>query len=96
MNRPRILIVDGYPQRVREKLVEDGASVASDLCANTLRTCRPSIEVETVFAADPDSNLPTGVSLRDFDGAVWTGSVVSVRHESDPSVARQIEFTKAV
>jgi GMP synthase (glutamine-hydrolysing) len=94
--RPRILIIDGYPRRVREKLVEDGASIASNLYADTLRMCRPEIDTDVVFAADPDSKLPKGTELKDFDGAVWTGSVVSVRHKDDPSVAQQIAFAKAV
>lgn len=96
MNGPRILIVDGYPKRVREKLVEDGATVAAELYSNTLRACRPDVSCETVYAADPDSSLPAGGVLEDFDGAVWTGSVVSVRETSDASVRRQIEFTRAV
>ncbi len=96
MARPRILIIDGYPKRVREKLVEDGASVASDLYADTLRACRADIETEVIFAADPGAELPRGAALENFDGAVWTGSIVSVRQTEDPSVAQQIALTRAV
>lgn len=93
---PRILIIDGYPKRVREKLVEDGATVAAELYTTALNSCRPDIVCETIFAADPDSQLTTGIELAGFDGAVWTGSVVSVRETSDPSVKRQIEFARTV
>lgn len=93
---PRILIIDGYPKRVREKLVEDGATVAAELYAETLRFCCPDVICETIFAADPNTILPTGVELATFDGAVWTGSVVSVQQTSDPSVRQQIELTRAV
>lgn len=96
MTGPRILIIDGYPKRVREKLIEDGATVAAHLYEETLRTCRPHISCETVYAADPDTALPNGVALDDFDGAVWTGSVVSVTEESDPSVQQQIKFAQSV
>lgn len=95
-NAPRILIIDGYPKRVREKLVEDGATVAADLYSTTLKSCRSSIICETIFAADTGSQLPAGTALSDFDGAVWTGSVVSVRETDDPSVKQQIEFARAV
>lgn len=93
---PRILIIDGYPKRVREKLVEDGATIASELYETTLKSCRADAICETVFAADPDTNVPEGVALSDFDGAVWTGSVVSVQKTTDPSVRQQIEFARAV
>ena len=96
MTGPRVLIIDGYPKRVREKLVEDGATVAAALYTNTLKACRDDISCETVYAADLDSTLPAGVALEDFDGAVWTGSVVSVRDTEDSSVRRQIDFTRAV
>ncbi len=96
MNGPRVLIIDGYPKRVREKLVEDGATVAAELYTDTLKTCRDDTSCEIVYAADPDSALPSGTVLSDFDGAVWTGSVVSVRNTSDASVRRQIEFAKSV
>ncbi len=96
MNGPRILIIDGYPKRVREKLVEDGATVAAQLYQNTLQTCRSGVVCETVYAADQDSPLPAGTALGDFDGAVWTGSVVSVTETQNASVQQQIEFTKTV
>lgn len=96
MNGPRILIIDGYPRWVREKLVEDGATVAAQLYQDTLQTCRSDIVCETVYAADPDSPLPAGTTLEGFDGAVWTGSVVSVTETQNASVQQQIEFTKAV
>lgn len=95
-NGPRILIIDGYPKRVREKLVEDGATVAAKLYQDTLQACRSDVVCETVYAADPDITLPSGATLKDFDGAVWTGSVVSVNETQNPSVQQQIEFTKAV
>jgi GMP synthase (glutamine-hydrolysing) len=93
---PRVLIIDGYPKRVREKLVEDGATVAAELYTNTLKFCRADVSCETVYAADADSALPTGEALDGFDGAVWTGSVVSVRDTEDSSVRRQIDFARAV
>jgi len=96
VNGPRILIIDGYPKRVREKLVEDGATVAAQLYQNTLQTCRSGVVCETVYAADQDSPLPAGTALGDFDGAVWTGSVVSVTETQNASVQQQIEFTKTV
>jgi GMP synthase (glutamine-hydrolysing) len=96
MSGPRILVIDGYPKRVREKLVEDGANVAADIYTATLKACRPDVICETLFAADPNPALQTGDKLSDFDGAVWTGSVVSVTAMDDPSVRQQVDFARAV
>lgn len=96
MSAPRILIIDGYPKWVRQKLIEDGATVAAQLYEDALKLCRSDIICETVYAADPESSLPSGAMLSDFDGAVWTGSVVSVTNVDDSSIRRQIDFTKSV
>ncbi len=96
MSTPRILIVDGYPKKIRDKLVEDGASVAADLYVRTLRQCRSDVTCDVVFAADPGVAVPSGAALEAYDGAVWTGSAISVTNTNDPAVRQQIEFTRAV
>ena len=96
MAGPRILVIDGYPEKVRKKLVKDGATVAADLYVATLKACRSDVLCEIVYSADPGVTLPSGSSLGSYDGAVWTGSVVSVTNVDDPAVRQQIELTRAV
>ncbi len=96
MAGPRILVIDGYPEKVRKKLVEDGATVAADLYVGTLKTCRDDVECDVIFSADLGASLPSGASLQSYDGALWTGSVVSVTQDDDPAICQQIELTRAV
>ena len=96
MSGPRLIIIDGYPKRVRDKLVEDGATVAGFLYEQTLKSCRNDIICDVVFPADPGVSLPTGASLKSYDGAVWTGSAISVRNIDDAEVRQQIDFARAV
>ena len=96
MSGPRLLIIDGYPEKIRNKLIEDGATVAADLYVHTLTACRADVHCDVVFAADPGVKLPTGADLESYDGAVWTGSAISVNDSSNPVVRQQVEFTRAV
>ena len=96
MTGPRILIIDGYPKKIRRKLVEDGASIAAELYVKTLQQCRSDVECDTFFAADPDASLASGVAIENYDGAVWTGSAISVSNTEDPAVRQQIDFARAV
>ena len=96
MAGPRLLVIDGYPKKIRDKLVEDGATVAADLFVQTLTSCRADVHCDVVFAADPGVQLPTGTNLESYDGAVWTGSAISVNDSDNPTVQQQIEFTRAV
>lgn len=96
MPGPRLLIIDGYPKRIREKLLEDGASVAGLLYEQTLTSCRADVQCDVIFSADPGVTLPVGAALEAYDGAVWTGSAISVQETEKPEVRQQIEFTRAV
>ena len=96
MSGPRILIIDGYPEKIRNKLVEDGASVAADLYVRILKQCRQDVHCDVVYAADPGATIPSGTGLESYDGAVWTGSAISVNNMDDPAVRQQVEFTRAV
>jgi GMP synthase (glutamine-hydrolysing) len=46
--------------------------------------------------ADPDFALPSGSSIDDFDGFIWTGSDLTVYHVDDPRVAGQIDFARTL
>ncbi|MBL4864107.1 MAG: type 1 glutamine amidotransferase, partial [Rhodobiaceae bacterium] len=45
--------------------------------------------------ADADEPIPQGASLGDFDAALWTGSSLTVYHDT-PEVVRQVELSRAL
>lgn len=91
---PRILVVDGYARAGREELAAGGATPAGPLYERMLKRCFAGVEVDIVYPADPDSALPQGAGLAQYDGIAWTGSSLTI-YADDPKVTPQIEFAKA-
>ncbi len=54
----------------------------------------PNATTELVHVADPDFSLPSGTSIADFDGFIWTGSDLTVYDEEDPRVLSQVAFAQ--
>lgn len=52
--------------------------------------------VETWFVADPDQELPQGAGLADYAGFIWTGSDLTIYHDDDPRVTRQIALARRI
>ena len=94
--KPRFLVVDGYAREGREDLAAGGASTAGELYRRMLDKCTPGgAAIEIVYPADPDSALPRGAAIADYDGIAWTGSSLTV-FSDDPKVKTQVEFARAV
>ncbi len=92
---PRFLVVDGYAKAGREDLAAGGASTAGALYDRMLKKCAPSgAEVDIIYPADPNAQLPQGAAIEQYDGIAWTGSSLTV-HKPDPKVTPQIEFARA-
>ncbi len=92
---PRILVIDGNVAATRARHVAVGGTDSGDGYAAILKRLKPGIETDVVRPADGDPELPAGVALRDYDGAVITGSALNV-YDHTPPVERQIELAKAV
>lgn len=92
----RLCIVNGYPAASRENFDRSDVGHPHDLFKDVLRREAPNATTEIVYIADPDFALPTGTSISDFDGFIWTGSDLTVYHAEDPRVAVQIEFARAL
>ena len=92
----RILVLDAYAPEGREALRYVGASEAGRLYERLLRALAPDVAIEIAYPADPDPDLPDGPALRAYDGVAWTGSSLTIHHEHDPRVRRQVEFARAV
>ena len=94
-NAPRYLVIDGYTKAGRDELAAGGASVAGDLYARMLTAWSPpGSECDIIYPADPDSRLPAGADLAQYDGIAWTGCSLTI-YEDVPEVRRQIELCRA-
>jgi len=93
-SRPRFLVVDGYAREGREDLRAGGATTAGVLYERMLTKCAPGAEVDILYPADPDTALPAGAALAQYDGIAWTGSSLTI-FKDDPRVVPQIEFARA-
>ena len=91
----RILVIDGNVAATRAKHVSMGGTDSGDGYAATLKRLKPDLEVDIVRPADEEPRLPEGVALKDYDGAVITGSALNV-YSREAAVERQIELAKAV
>jgi GMP synthase (glutamine-hydrolysing) len=91
---PRILVIDGNEAATRTKHMSVGGTSSGEGYAATLKRLRPELETDIVRPADEDPKLPEGIALKDYAGAVITGSALNV-YSRELAVARQIELVKA-
>jgi len=91
----RILVIDGNVAATRAKHVAVGGTDSGDGYAATLKRLAPGVDTDVVRPADGEVQLPEGVALHDYDGAVITGSALNV-YDHTPPVERQIELATAV
>jgi GMP synthase (glutamine-hydrolysing) len=91
----RILVIDGNEAATRTRHVAVGGTSSGEGYAATLRDLHPGIQVDIVRPADEEPKLPEGVGLRDYAGAVITGSALNV-YSREPAVQRQIDLVKSI
>jgi len=92
----RFCIVNCYPKASRKNFDLSDVGHPHDLFRDFLRREAPNASGEIVYVADPDFALPSGSSIEDFDGFIWTGSDLTVYHQDDPRVSGQLEFARAL
>jgi GMP synthase (glutamine-hydrolysing) len=91
VSRPlRFLVCDAYPREARNRLQQVGATLAGDLYQRMLLRLEPTARVDIINPADADGALPSEQGLRDYDGVAWTGSSLTIYHDDDPRVQRQL------
>jgi GMP synthase (glutamine-hydrolysing) len=91
----RLLVLDAYAPEGRAALRDAGGTEAGMLYVSMLRAIEPEVRVEIAYPADPDPDLPSRTELASYDGIAWTGSSLTIHHEDDPRVARQIDLAGA-
>ncbi|NOZ49921.1 MAG: type 1 glutamine amidotransferase [Chloroflexi bacterium] len=91
-----LCIINGYPQTSRAKFTRDHVSQAHDNYIRFFTAYVPKAAIDILTIADLDSSLPTGAHLNSYDAYVWTGSDLTIYHDDDPRVRRQIELSGAI
>jgi GMP synthase (glutamine-hydrolysing) len=91
----RILVIDGNEVATRTRHMSLGGTSSGEGYAATLKRLDADIVTDIVRPADEDPKLPEGVGLKDYQGAVITGSALNV-YSRELAVQRQIELVKSV
>ena len=89
-----ILIVDGNEKEASDKYVQFGMDTQYDVYSKILqKLSNNSVNITIVHPAINSDFIPQGLSLDDFEGVAWTGSLLNI-YEATPSIIRQIELAK--
>ncbi|HUQ09301.1 MAG TPA: type 1 glutamine amidotransferase [Steroidobacteraceae bacterium] len=88
-------MIDGNEAAIRTRHMAVGGTSSGEGYAATLKRLKPEVDTDIVRPADEEPKLPEGVALRDYQGAVITGSALNV-YSRELAVQRQIELVKAV
>lgn len=93
MNREKFLIVDGYPKPSRDDFDKAGMKHAWRLYAEMLQRHLPEAQYSVWFPSD-SPELPDGLGPEHYAGVLWTGCNLTIYHDDDERVTRQIPLAK--
>ena len=89
-----ILIIDGNEKNASSRYTDMGMSTQFEVYKNLLRRLiKTDCNITILHPALNDNYIPRGVSLDDFQGIVWTGSLLNIYDLGSP-IERQIELAK--
>jgi len=89
-----ILIVDGNEKEPSDNYMQQGMDTQYDVYYKILqKLANDSLNITVVHPAINSDFIPQGLSLDDFEGVAWTGSLLNV-YDATPSIIRQIELAK--
>jgi GMP synthase (glutamine-hydrolysing) len=91
---PKILLADGNTKDRNDAMKAVGGELGAERYANEIRRMFPNAQMTTVYPADGDGYLPSGIALEDFDGMVMGGSGLRA-FEQAPEVTRQVDLMRA-
>jgi len=89
----RFLIIDGYPEKERNKLQEAGMELAWGLYAVMLLGHMPDAAYDVLLPGD-GVPMPDAAALAGYDGILWTGCNQTIYDLDNPSVVAQIGLAK--
>ncbi len=93
MKNPKFLIVDGYPKPSRDDFDRAGMKQAWLLYAEMLNRHLPEAEYSVWFPSDT-AKLPNDTGPEQYVGVLWTGCNLTIYHDDDERVSRQIPLAK--
>jgi GMP synthase (glutamine-hydrolysing) len=85
------LIVDGYPKVSRDELDGVGMKTAWQLYVDMLLKYLPDAQYKVWFPSD-NPTPPDGLGPEQYAGVLWTGCNLTIYHQDDERVKRQIEY----
>jgi len=89
-----ILIVDGNEKEASDQYSNLGMDTQYEVYKKVLKNLSQNeLNITIVHPAFKSNYLPSGLSLEDFDGIAWTGSVLNI-YNMTPSIINQIELAK--
>ena len=89
-----ILIVDGNEKEPSDNYLKLGMDTQYDVYSKILqKLANDSLNITVIHPAINSNFIPLGISLDDFDGIAWTGSLLNI-YNATPSIIRQIELAK--
>ena len=89
-----ILLVDGNEKIASNNYTDLGMDTQYEVYSKVLKKIsNNNINILTIHPAISENFLQKGLDLDNFDGVVWTGSVLNIYDATD-SINRQIELAK--
>ena len=89
-----ILIIDGNEKKASNRYIQMGMPTQYEVYERVLkRLVKKDCNITILHPACIDNYMPNGVSLDDFHGIVWTGSLLNI-YDLGSSIERQIELAK--
>ena len=89
-----ILLVDGNEKETSSQYHEMGMDTQYEVFYKILKKLsNNSLNITVAHPAINSDFIPQGVSLDDFEGVAWTGSLLNI-YEATPPIIRQIELAK--
>jgi GMP synthase (glutamine-hydrolysing) len=89
-------ILNGYPKQSRDRFDADDVGHPHDLFMDAIKRFMPDAHFDILYVADLDSALPSGATLSSYDAYIWTGSDLTIYHDDDERVTRQVELARAI
>ncbi|MDC1296518.1 type 1 glutamine amidotransferase [Alphaproteobacteria bacterium] len=90
----KILIVDGNEKKASDNYHQIGMLTQYELYKDVLlNLLNEECNILTIHPAFNDDFIPRGINLDDFDGIVWTGSLLNIYDLTAP-IKRQIDLAK--
>ena len=89
-----ILIVDGNEKNASSRYTEMNMMTQYEIYEKVLRDLiKKDCNITILHPACAGNYIPQGVNLDDFQGIVWTGSLLNI-YDLGPAIERQIELAK--